>query len=322
MEYVDGERLDRWCDAHALALRARIELFIKICAAVEYAHGRLVIHRDLKPANILVNRDGEPKLLDFGIARLLDAEIGGNATTVLNAMTMAYASPEQVRGETLGTATDIWSLGVVLYELVAGVRPFDHLASSTSAPTRSSPARSRRRAAARARNPRARTRRAHRRACATHSRRRRRDRAQGVAPRTRSTLRERRRIRRRSAPFPRRAAGACASRPVDVSHATILLAQPLAARRRVRAVHRCRRVHLAHRACRTRSAQPGGNRRSRHRLPHFDLRGERFNLNTTMRHDLTAREVLDAGTARIERTRQRTARARACSNRSAMRIGT
>jgi serine/threonine-protein kinase len=69
MEYVDGERLDRWCDAHALALRARIELFIKICAAVEYAHGRLVIHRDLKPANILVNRDGEPKLLDFGIAR-------------------------------------------------------------------------------------------------------------------------------------------------------------------------------------------------------------------------------------------------------------
>jgi len=129
MEYVDGERLDRWCDAHALALRARIELFIKICAAVEYAHGRLVIHRDLKPANILVNRDGEPKLLDFGIARLLDTEVGGNATTVLNAMTMAYASPEQVRGETLGTTTDIWSLGVVLYELVAGVRPFDHAAS-------------------------------------------------------------------------------------------------------------------------------------------------------------------------------------------------
>lgn len=129
MEYVDGERLDRWCDAQALALRARIELFIKVCAAVEHAHGQLVIHRDLKPANILVNRDGEPKLLDFGIARLLDANAGGNATTVLNAMTMAYASPEQIEGKPLGTATDIWSLGVVLYELVAGVRPFDHFGS-------------------------------------------------------------------------------------------------------------------------------------------------------------------------------------------------
>lgn len=129
MEYVDGERVDRWCDAHAPALRARIALFLKICAAVEYAHGRLVIHRDLKPANILVDRSGEAKLLDFGIARLLDADAGGNATTVLNAMTTAYASPEQIRGEPLGTASDIYSLGVVLYELVAGVRPFDHISS-------------------------------------------------------------------------------------------------------------------------------------------------------------------------------------------------
>lgn len=130
MEYVDGARLDRWCNNRALALRARIELFLKVCAALEYAHAQLVIHRDLKPANILVNHDGEPKLLDFGIARLLDANVGSlNATTVLNAMTLAYASPEQIQGAPLGTASDIYSLGVVLYELLAGVRPFDHLDS-------------------------------------------------------------------------------------------------------------------------------------------------------------------------------------------------
>jgi serine/threonine-protein kinase len=130
MEYVDGERIDRWCDAHALSLPARIELFLKVCAAVEYAHAQLVIHRDLKPANILVDANSEPKLLDFGIARLIDTGADTpRATTVLRAMTLAYASPEQVEGKPLGTATDIYSLGVVLYELLAGVRPFDHLES-------------------------------------------------------------------------------------------------------------------------------------------------------------------------------------------------
>lgn len=130
MEYVDGERIDRWCDARGLSLRERIGLFLKVCAAVEYAHGQLVIHRDLKPPNILVGANGEPKLLDFGIARLLEREAGpAPATTVLNAMTLAYASPEQIEGRTLGTATDIYSLGVVLYELLAGARPFDHLPS-------------------------------------------------------------------------------------------------------------------------------------------------------------------------------------------------
>jgi serine/threonine-protein kinase len=130
MEYVDGERIDRWCDARGLSLRERIALFLKACSAVSYAHGRLVIHRDLKPPNILVGADGEPKLLDFGIARLLEREAGpAPATTVLRAMTLAYASPEQIEGSTLGTATDIYSLGVVLYELLAGVRPFDHLQS-------------------------------------------------------------------------------------------------------------------------------------------------------------------------------------------------
>jgi serine/threonine-protein kinase len=127
MEYVEGKRVDHWCDAHGLDLRARIGLFLKICAAVSYAHERLIIHRDLKPANILVNAAGEPKLLDFGIARLLDAD--ATATMAPRAMTLAYASPEQIEGALLGTATDVWSLGIVLYELVAGVRPFEHLAT-------------------------------------------------------------------------------------------------------------------------------------------------------------------------------------------------
>lgn len=125
MEYVDGERIDRWCSLQQSSLRARIELFIKVCAAVSYAHERLVIHRDLKPANILVDATGEPKLLDFGIARLLDPNAAQHTVTRL--MTPAYASPEQIDGKPLGTATDVWSLGVMLYELLAGVRPFEHL---------------------------------------------------------------------------------------------------------------------------------------------------------------------------------------------------
>lgn len=128
LEYVDGERIDRWCEQHALPLGARIALFLKVCEAVQYAHGRLVIHRDIKPANILVTVAGEPKLLDFGIARLIDGAGGVAAAqtmTVQRALTLAYASPEQVRGLPLGTAADVWSLGVVLYQLVCGRRPFD-----------------------------------------------------------------------------------------------------------------------------------------------------------------------------------------------------
>lgn len=122
MEYVDGVSIERWCAQQKLGLRARVQMFIKVCAAVSYAHEHLVIHRDIKPANILVDAAGEPKLLDFGIARLLDSGVQRNATRV---MTLAYASPEQIAGRPLGTATDIWSLGVLIYELLTGARPFD-----------------------------------------------------------------------------------------------------------------------------------------------------------------------------------------------------
>lgn len=125
MEYIEGERVDRWCAARALSLEERVRLFLKVCAAVAYAHRQLVIHRDLKPANILVDVHGEPKLLDFGIARLLDgSDVPTRTVTAQRVLTLAYASPEQIRNQALGTASDVWQLGVILYELVSGVRPF------------------------------------------------------------------------------------------------------------------------------------------------------------------------------------------------------
>ncbi|MGY1459249.1 protein kinase domain-containing protein [Luteimonas sp. A534] len=130
LEYVEGERIDRWCQARALPLRERVTLFLKVCAAVEHAHQRLVIHRDLKPANILVTLEGEPKLLDFGIARLVEANAPADPTgTAHRALTLAYASPEHVAGKPLTTATDVWSLGIVLYELLAGTRPHQAMES-------------------------------------------------------------------------------------------------------------------------------------------------------------------------------------------------
>ncbi|MBX3724995.1 MAG: serine/threonine protein kinase [Xanthomonadales bacterium] len=124
MEYVEGAGLLAHCDAAGLGLRARVALFRKVCAGVQAAHRHLVVHRDLKPQNILVGADGEPRLLDFGIARLLEGGDAGTGATQLSAMTPAYASPEQLRGEPLTTASDIFSLGVVLYELLTGTRPW------------------------------------------------------------------------------------------------------------------------------------------------------------------------------------------------------
>lgn len=126
IEYVEGIPFDRWCAGRPLA--ARIEVFLKVCAAVSHAHAQLVVHRDLKPGNILVTAEGEPKLLDFGIARLLDGDVE-RTTTAMRALTPVYASPEQVDGGVLGTATDVYSLGAVLYEIASGVRPFDGIVS-------------------------------------------------------------------------------------------------------------------------------------------------------------------------------------------------
>jgi len=127
MEYVDGARLDDYCRDRELSISQRLTLFRKICAAVSYAHQSLVIHRDIKPANIRVTSDSEPKLLDFGIAKLLDPEtpmVGEATMTFAAVMTPEYASPEQVRGEHMTTASDVYSLGVVLYELLTEQRPY------------------------------------------------------------------------------------------------------------------------------------------------------------------------------------------------------
>lgn len=128
MEYVHGEPLDRYCDREQLGVRERIQLFLDICGAVQYAHQNLVVHRDLKPANILVTAEGAPKLLDFGIAKLLDAgeAAAAMALTRMNdrLLTPEYASPEQILGRPVTTASDVYALGVVLYELLTGLRPY------------------------------------------------------------------------------------------------------------------------------------------------------------------------------------------------------
>jgi eukaryotic-like serine/threonine-protein kinase len=129
MEFVEGEPIDRYCAQRGLNLGQRLALFESVCAAVQHAHRNLVVHRDLKPGNILVTTDGTVKLLDFGIAKLLRDGTGDEHTGVtetgFHAMTADYASPEQVRGAPITTASDVYSLGVVLFELLAGRRPYE-----------------------------------------------------------------------------------------------------------------------------------------------------------------------------------------------------
>jgi len=140
MEYIDGLPLYRFCDRNRLSVDERLKLFTRICEAVEYAHEKRVIHRDLKPSNIIITKDGNPKLLDFGIAKLLDPEMAIDTlrptATALRMMTVDYASPEQIRGEAVTYSTDVYSLGVILFELLTGYRPYSRAGRAAQAVAR------------------------------------------------------------------------------------------------------------------------------------------------------------------------------------------
>ena len=128
MEYVDGVPVTEYCEQAKLSIRQRLRLFRKVCFAIEHAHANLIVHRDVKPTNILVTENGEPKLLDFGIAKLLNPdEFEANVAktrVAMRLMTPEYASPEQMRGESVSIATDVYALGALLYELLSGSPPF------------------------------------------------------------------------------------------------------------------------------------------------------------------------------------------------------
>jgi eukaryotic-like serine/threonine-protein kinase len=126
MEYVDGVPIDAWCHERGLDTAARLRLFVKVCAAVDHAHRNFIVHRDLKPSNILVDGDGVPKLLDFGIAKLLESHAEADLTrSGERLLTPSHASPEQITGGAISTATDVYALGVLLYDLLTGKRPHE-----------------------------------------------------------------------------------------------------------------------------------------------------------------------------------------------------
>jgi len=140
LEYVDGARIDEWCDARRLGVEQRIRLFLGVCEAVAYAHRALVVHRDLKPSNIFVDGEGHVKLLDFGVAKLLSQEVEGDITREAGgALTPQYAAPEQFTNGTITTATDVFGLGMVLYGLLSGTRPWVQSVSPLDTPMLTSP---------------------------------------------------------------------------------------------------------------------------------------------------------------------------------------
>jgi serine/threonine protein kinase len=126
MEFIEGEPINKFCDGHKLAIAERLKLFQGVCSALSYAHQNLIVHRDIKPANVLVTKEGVPRLLDFGIAKLLtqDSATQEKTLTAVRVLTPEYASPEQLRGEPITTVSDIYSLGVLLYWLLTGHRPY------------------------------------------------------------------------------------------------------------------------------------------------------------------------------------------------------
>src|SRR6185295_17306806 len=126
MDFVEGVTIDVYCQTHQLGDRERLRLFQSVCDAVQHAHNNLVVHRDIKPGNIIVDKNGTPFLLDFGIGKLMDPLDTGIGSTQTNsrAFTPEYASPEQIRGGNVSTATDIYGLGLLLYQLLTGQRPF------------------------------------------------------------------------------------------------------------------------------------------------------------------------------------------------------
>ena len=140
MEYIDGLPLYRYCDKQRLSVEERLRLFTRVCEAVEYAHQKRVIHRDLKPSNIFITNDGSPRLLDFGIAKLLDPDLAIDTlrptATALRMMTVDYASPEQIRGEQVTYSTDVYSLGVILFEMLTGFRPYSQASRAAHAVAR------------------------------------------------------------------------------------------------------------------------------------------------------------------------------------------